>query len=146
MLGMKQKNSQDGTNFRCLPKSSAIKLIDFGSTAFENQDHSSIVSTRHYRAPEIILGKLALYDQTVGFTISSEMQDFPSEVLNWFSIVILKGQTFHGYKAAAIRDLWRLDFKFIPNFLVKSLSRSLSYVFCMLIINSELDMCIAIGR
>nr|XP_019706980.1 serine/threonine-protein kinase AFC3 isoform X2 [Elaeis guineensis] len=50
------KNSQDGTNFRCLPKSSAIKLIDFGSTAFENQDHSSIVSTRHYRAPEIILG------------------------------------------------------------------------------------------
>ncbi|XP_054789261.1 serine/threonine-protein kinase AFC3 [Prosopis cineraria] len=42
--------------FRCLPKSSAIKLIDFGSTAFDNQDHSSIVCTRHYRAPEIILG------------------------------------------------------------------------------------------
>ncbi|KAK7301231.1 hypothetical protein RJT34_12092 [Clitoria ternatea] len=41
--------------FRCLPKSSAIKLIDFGSTAFDNQNHSSIVSTRHYRAPEIIL-------------------------------------------------------------------------------------------
>ncbi|XP_027354554.1 serine/threonine-protein kinase AFC3 isoform X2 [Abrus precatorius] len=44
------------TQFRCLPKSSAIKLIDFGSTAFDNQNHSSIVSTRHYRAPEIILG------------------------------------------------------------------------------------------
>ncbi|MQL81651.1 hypothetical protein Taro_014108 [Colocasia esculenta] len=44
-------------HFRCLPKSSAIKLIDFGSTAFENQDRSSIVSTRHYRAPEIILGE-----------------------------------------------------------------------------------------
>ncbi|KAB2024781.1 hypothetical protein ES319_D06G109300v1, partial [Gossypium barbadense] len=36
-------------------KSSAIKLIDFGTTAFDNQNHSSIVSTRHYRAPEIIL-------------------------------------------------------------------------------------------
>ncbi|KAL0312008.1 UNVERIFIED_CONTAM: Serine/threonine-protein kinase AFC3 [Sesamum radiatum] len=46
----------DETNFRCLPKSSAIKLIDFGSTAYDNQIHSSIVSTRHYRAPEIILG------------------------------------------------------------------------------------------
>ncbi|KAF2286928.1 hypothetical protein GH714_035548 [Hevea brasiliensis] len=51
-----KKNSSDETHFRCLPKSSAIKLIDFGSTAFDNQNHSSIVSTRHYRAPEVILG------------------------------------------------------------------------------------------
>ncbi|KAL6207726.1 hypothetical protein ACLB2K_018680 [Fragaria x ananassa] len=48
--------SSDEMQYRCLPKSSAIKLIDFGSTVFENQNHSSIVSTRHYRAPEIILG------------------------------------------------------------------------------------------
>ncbi|GMI81441.1 hypothetical protein like AT4G32660 [Hibiscus trionum] len=52
----RKRSSSDETNFRCLPKSSAIKLIDFGSTAFDNQNHSSIVSTRHYRAPEIILG------------------------------------------------------------------------------------------
>ncbi|XP_020088225.1 serine/threonine-protein kinase AFC2 isoform X3 [Ananas comosus] len=39
-----------------LPKSSAIKLIDFGSTTYDHQDHSYIVSTRHYRAPEVILG------------------------------------------------------------------------------------------
>lgn len=51
-----KRYSQDEIHFRCLPKSSAIKLIDFGSTAFENHDHNSIVSTRHYRAPEIILG------------------------------------------------------------------------------------------
>ncbi|TYI22560.1 hypothetical protein ES332_A06G111900v1 [Gossypium tomentosum] len=50
------KSSSDETHLWCLPKSSAIKLIDFGSTAFDNQNHSSIVSTRHYRAPEIILG------------------------------------------------------------------------------------------
>ncbi|KAJ6815903.1 serine/threonine-protein kinase AFC3 isoform X1 [Iris pallida] len=50
-----KRNSHDETQFRCLPKTIARKLIDFGSTAFENQDHSSIVSTRHYRAPEIIL-------------------------------------------------------------------------------------------
>ncbi|XP_057799580.1 serine/threonine-protein kinase AFC3 isoform X3 [Salvia miltiorrhiza] len=50
------KKTSDETNFRCLPKSSAIKLIDFGSTAYDTQLHSSIVSTRHYRAPEIILG------------------------------------------------------------------------------------------
>ncbi|XP_024031645.1 serine/threonine-protein kinase AFC3 isoform X2 [Morus notabilis] len=48
--------STEEMQYRFLPKSSAIKLIDFGSTAFDNQNHSSIVSTRHYRAPEVILG------------------------------------------------------------------------------------------
>ncbi|KAI9362966.1 kinase-like protein [Zopfochytrium polystomum] len=33
-----------------------IKLIDFGSAIFETDYHSSVVSTRHYRAPEIIMG------------------------------------------------------------------------------------------
>ncbi|CAN6448256.1 unnamed protein product [Victoria cruziana] len=47
---------KDGSNFKNVPKSSAIKLIDFGSTTFENQDHNYVVSTRHYRAPEVILG------------------------------------------------------------------------------------------
>ncbi|KAH9327807.1 hypothetical protein KI387_043741, partial [Taxus chinensis] len=49
------KRSTDD-NLKMLPKSSAIKLIDFGSTVFEDQDHTSVISTRHYRAPEVILG------------------------------------------------------------------------------------------
>ncbi|TQV98423.1 protein kinase lkh1 [Cordyceps javanica] len=32
-----------------------ICLIDFGSATFEDEYHSSVVSTRHYRAPEVIL-------------------------------------------------------------------------------------------
>ncbi|CAI6336485.1 unnamed protein product [Periconia digitata] len=32
-----------------------IRLIDFGSATFQEEYHSSVVSTRHYRAPEIIL-------------------------------------------------------------------------------------------
>ncbi|UJR13268.1 hypothetical protein I4U23_000288 [Adineta vaga] len=32
-----------------------IKVIDFGSATFDWEHHSSIVSTRHYRAPEVIL-------------------------------------------------------------------------------------------
>ena len=36
--------------------STEIRLIDFGSATFEEEYHSSVVSTRHYRAPEIILG------------------------------------------------------------------------------------------
>ncbi|XP_048427575.1 serine/threonine-protein kinase AFC2 isoform X1 [Pyrus x bretschneideri] len=47
---------KDGTSYKRLPKSSAIKVIDFGSTAYEHQEHNYIVSTRHYRAPEVILG------------------------------------------------------------------------------------------
>lgn len=38
-----------------VPASSKIKVIDFGSATFEDQHHSSVVSTRHYRAPEVIL-------------------------------------------------------------------------------------------
>lgn len=37
-------------------KNPLIQVIDFGSAIFEDEYHSSIVSTRHYRAPEIVLG------------------------------------------------------------------------------------------
>lgn len=33
-----------------------VKLIDFGSAVFHNEFHPAIISTRHYRAPEIVLG------------------------------------------------------------------------------------------
>ena len=39
-----------------VPTDPTIRLIDFGSATFENQYHSTVVSTRHYRAPEVILG------------------------------------------------------------------------------------------
>lgn len=33
-----------------------IQIIDFGSAIFDDEYHSAIVSTRHYRAPEVVLG------------------------------------------------------------------------------------------
>lgn len=36
-------------------KCTDIRLIDFGSATFDDEHHSTIVSTRHYRAPEVIL-------------------------------------------------------------------------------------------
>lgn len=36
-------------------KNTHIRLIDFGSATFDHEHHSTIVSTRHYRAPEVIL-------------------------------------------------------------------------------------------
>ncbi|KAH9720507.1 serine/threonine-protein kinase AFC2 [Citrus sinensis] len=47
---------KDSSYFKRMPKSSAIKVIDFGSTTYERPDQNYIVSTRHYRAPEVILG------------------------------------------------------------------------------------------
>ena len=38
-------------------KDSDIRLIDFGSATFDDEHHSTVVSTRHYRAPEVILGE-----------------------------------------------------------------------------------------
>lgn len=38
-------------------KNTAVRVVDFGSATFDHEHHSTIVSTRHYRAPEVILGK-----------------------------------------------------------------------------------------
>ena len=40
-----------------LLKSREIKLIDFGSAAFKLEKHTDVISTRYYRAHEVILGK-----------------------------------------------------------------------------------------
>merc|ERR1719387_1745961 len=37
------------------PTTSNIKLIDFGNATYEGEHHSSIINTRQYRAPEVIL-------------------------------------------------------------------------------------------
>ncbi|EFJ20930.1 hypothetical protein SELMODRAFT_176785 [Selaginella moellendorffii] len=50
------KSARPDKHLTRTPTSAEIRLIDFGSATFENQHHSSIVSTRQYRAPEIILG------------------------------------------------------------------------------------------
>ncbi|XP_027354901.1 serine/threonine-protein kinase AFC2 isoform X1 [Abrus precatorius] len=52
----KSSSRSPSSFFKRVPKSSAIKVIDFGSTTYERQDQNYIVSTRHYRAPEVILG------------------------------------------------------------------------------------------
>lgn len=41
---------------RLVLEDTTIHLIDFGSAIFNDEYHSSVVSTRHYRAPEVILG------------------------------------------------------------------------------------------
>ncbi|XP_034545881.1 dual specificity protein kinase CLK1 isoform X2 [Notolabrus celidotus] len=32
-----------------------VKIVDFGNATYEQEHHTSVVSTRHYRAPEVIL-------------------------------------------------------------------------------------------
>lgn len=39
-----------------VPRSYGIRIIDFGSATHEDEFHGRIVSTRHYRAPEVVLG------------------------------------------------------------------------------------------
>lgn len=38
-----------------------VKIVDFGNATYEHEHHTSVVSTRHYRAPEVILGKWKFY-------------------------------------------------------------------------------------
>ncbi|KAL8265061.1 hypothetical protein R6Q59_023191 [Mikania micrantha] len=50
------RSPKDGSYSKRIPKCSAIKVIDFGSATYDRLDQNYIVSTRHYRAPEVILG------------------------------------------------------------------------------------------
>ncbi|XP_077384457.1 dual specificity protein kinase CLK2b isoform X4 [Festucalex cinctus] len=36
-------------------KDTTVRLVDFGSATFDLEHHSTVISTRHYRAPEVIL-------------------------------------------------------------------------------------------
>ncbi|PAA51521.1 hypothetical protein BOX15_Mlig029172g1, partial [Macrostomum lignano] len=40
---------------RTVLRDPTIRLIDFGSATFDHEHHTKIVSTRHYRAPEVVL-------------------------------------------------------------------------------------------
>ena len=59
-----QSDSQDRQQSRKVRilKDPEIRLIDFGSTTFDHEHHSTIVQTRHYRAPEVVmeLGEFSL--------------------------------------------------------------------------------------
>ncbi|KAL7076798.1 hypothetical protein ACQ4LE_004063 [Meloidogyne hapla] len=48
------KRARNRRRIRVL-KDASIRLIDFGSAVFDHQHHDDTVTTRHYRAPEIIL-------------------------------------------------------------------------------------------
>jgi len=39
-----------------IPSDTRIKLIDFGSALYGDRHHTHLVQTRHYRAPEVVLG------------------------------------------------------------------------------------------
>jgi len=62
------RSPKEGSYYKRLPKSSAIKVIDFGSTTYDQQDQTYVVSTRHYRAPEVILGIFLLQCKTYAFS------------------------------------------------------------------------------
>ena len=56
-----QEDREQGRKVRVL-KNPEIRLIDFGSTTFDHEHHSTIVQTRHYRAPEVVM-ELGKYEQ-----------------------------------------------------------------------------------
>lgn len=55
-LGSEKRRSEKMPKFLRILNNPLIQIIDFGSAIFEDEYHSSIVCTRHYRAPEIVLG------------------------------------------------------------------------------------------
>lgn len=74
-----------------------IRLIDFGSATFDHEHHSTIVSTRHYRAPEVILGEKSIW-KLVFFPPS------PTTFLTGFFLTNL-------FRIRMVTTLWRLEYR-----------------------------------
>lgn len=55
----------DGVSDQQVPASTCIKLVDFGGATYDREKKSTIINTRQYRAPEVILG--------VGWSIPSDL-------------------------------------------------------------------------
>lgn len=53
-LSARRRDASGGK--RKILRNPEIKLIDFGSAVFHKEYHPPVISTRHYRAPEVILG------------------------------------------------------------------------------------------
>lgn len=51
-----RRSPRSSAKTRRVLHSTEVALIDFGSAVFDDEYHAAVVSTRHYRAPEIILG------------------------------------------------------------------------------------------
>ncbi|ODV94388.1 hypothetical protein PACTADRAFT_71070 [Pachysolen tannophilus NRRL Y-2460] len=49
------KKPYNNSAYSKILKDPLIQIIDFGSAIFDDEYHSQVVSTRHYRAPEIVL-------------------------------------------------------------------------------------------
>ena len=52
----KRRKLASNNGVRKVLRNPEVKIIDFGSAVFYNEYHPPIISTRHYRAPEIVLG------------------------------------------------------------------------------------------
>jgi len=53
---LKPSKSRGSSSAYVRPATPAIRLIDFGNATYEEEHHSSIINTRQYRGPEVILG------------------------------------------------------------------------------------------
>lgn len=68
-----------------VPSCCEVTVIDFGSATFEEDHHSSIISTRHYRAPEVVM--------SLGWTCSCDLWS-----MGCILVELLTGSTlFHAH-------------------------------------------------
>ena len=61
LLGRKVEDGRLKGGMKIALENTNVHVIDFGSAAFDDEYHMPVVSTRLYRAPEVILGLRWLY-------------------------------------------------------------------------------------
>ncbi|PHT55042.1 Serine/threonine-protein kinase AFC2 [Capsicum baccatum] len=99
------RSLKDSSYYKRIPKLSAIKVIDFGSTIYDHLNQTYVMSTRHYYAPKVILG--------LGWTYTCDIWSVGCILVKLCSIGVFRAfmvrDTRHGQGPGSGRD--KLGFK-----------------------------------
>jgi len=104
-----RSRNDDGyvSSVQIVPKSTRIKLIDFGGATYDDEKKSSVVNTRQYRAPEVILG--------LTWSFPSDLWCLVRLFFNFLYPVYpnnLKSHTFHILQGCILAELFIGDLLF----------------------------------
>lgn len=93
-----------------------IRVIDFGGSTFNDEHHSSLINTRQYRAPEVILGILYI---ELGWDSSSDMWSLACILVELYTGELI----FPTHKDSEHLAMMRKMFGTIPSWMGRTASR-----------------------
>lgn len=113
----------------------SVRIIDFGGATFDDEKKSSIINTRHYRAPEVILG--------MGWSFPSDMWSIGCMMYELYTAELLF-DTHDDREHLRMMEVCLGPFE--PDFVAKIDNPKMKSIFTTAEVNGERDNGVAEGK